>query len=65
MRQDAVMEQVFTLVNIILNRERETRKRRLQVRGYKVIPLDPQSGLLEFVADTTPLGTWLRMAHPK
>lgn len=57
------MEQVFELVNVILKRDRRTRKRQLGVRCYKVIPLAPQAGLLEFVRNTMPLGHWLTPAH--
>lgn len=57
------MEQVFDLVNILLSRDRETRRRDLSVRGYQVIPLASQAGILEFVKDTTPLASWLSGAH--
>ncbi|KAF7967952.1 hypothetical protein HWV62_32455 [Athelia sp. TMB] len=63
LRQDAVMEQVFGLVNIVLERDRDTRKRELHIRDYKVIPLSSQAGILEFVGNTFPLGDWLRPAH--
>ena len=36
LRQDAVMQQVFVLVNRLLKKEPETSKRRLCVRTYKV-----------------------------
>ncbi|RPD76341.1 hypothetical protein L226DRAFT_505666 [Lentinus tigrinus ALCF2SS1-7] len=65
LRQDAVMEQVFDLVNVVLRHDRETRKRKLSVRGYKVIPLAAQAGVLEFVANTTPLASWIKPAHPR
>lgn len=65
MRQDAVMEQVFDLVNKVLNSDRETKRRDLKVRRYKVIPLAAQAGLLEFVNNTTPLQEWLFGAHPR
>lgn len=65
MRQDAVMEQVFELVNSVLRRDRETRRRDLSVRDYKVIPLGTQAGLLEFVGNTLPLQAWLVPAHAK
>jgi serine-protein kinase ATM len=65
MRQDAVMEQVFDLVNVVLCRDRETRRRNLSIRGYKVVPLAPQAGVLEFVGNTLPLGNWLTRAHLK
>lgn len=57
------MEQVFDLVNGILRRDRETWRRQLRVRDYKVIPLASQAGLLEFVANTAPLKDWLYKAH--
>ncbi|KAI8996521.1 hypothetical protein BD414DRAFT_534221 [Trametes punicea] len=65
LRQDAVMEQVFDLVNVVLRRDRETKRRKLSVRGYKVIPLAAQAGVLEFVENTTRLADWLRLAHPR
>lgn len=57
------MEQVFDLVNVLLRRDRETRRRDLAVRAYQVIPLASQAGILEFVKDTTPLASWLTGAH--
>lgn len=65
LRQDAVMEQVFELVNSVLRRDRETRRRELSVRGYKVVPLSTQAGLLEFVGNTSPLREWLNRAHQR
>jgi ataxia telangiectasia mutated family protein len=65
LRQDAVMEQVFDLVNVVLRRDRETRRRNLTVRGYKVIPLSAQAGVLEFVGNTYPLNAWLSVSHPR
>lgn len=58
------MEQVFDLVNVVLCRDRETRRRNLGIRGYRVIPLAPQAGVLEFVGNTLPL-SWLVKAHQK
>jgi ataxia telangiectasia mutated family protein len=57
------MEQVFGLVNVVLQRDRETRKRTLSVRDYKVVPLASQAGVLEFVGSTMPLREWLHTAH--
>lgn len=65
LRQDAVMEQVFDLVNIILRNDRETTRRNLRIRGYKVIPLAAQAGVLEFVGNTLPLQAWLGGAHAR
>lgn len=59
------MEQVFDLVNRVLQRDRETRRRSLRVRDYKVIPLAAQAGVLEFVGNTAPLHFWLSTAHPR
>ncbi|EAU90455.2 atypical/PIKK/ATM protein kinase [Coprinopsis cinerea okayama7 len=64
MRQDAVMEQVFELVNRILVKDRETSRRSLRVRSYKVVPLGKQAGVLEFVSNTSPLRNWLEAGHP-
>ncbi|KAI0954122.1 hypothetical protein AcV7_007443 [Taiwanofungus camphoratus] len=63
LRQDAVMEQVFELVNIVLRRDRKTKKRNLSVKGYKVVPLASQAGVIEWVENTTPLSHWLPAAH--
>lgn len=63
MRQDAVMEQVFELVNMVLRRDRETKRRNLSVRGYTVVPLASQAGILEFVENTMPLQGWLFDGH--
>ena len=59
------MEQVFDLVNVVLKRDRETKKRQLSVRGYKIIPLAAQAGVLEFVQDTATLAEWLKSAHSR
>ena len=59
------MEQVFDLVNVVLCRDRETRRRNLSIRDYRVIPLAPQAGVLEFVGNTLPLGSWLGKAHQR
>lgn len=57
------MEQVFELVNILLRSDRETKRRDLKVRGYTVLPLAAQAGVIEFVENTTPLQAWLQAAH--
>ncbi|XP_057988495.1 serine/threonine-protein kinase ATM isoform X2 [Hevea brasiliensis] len=59
LRQDAVMEQFFGLVNTFLQNNRDTWKRRLGVRTYKVIPFTPSAGVLEWVNGTLPLGEYL------
>ncbi|XP_048590826.1 serine/threonine-protein kinase ATM isoform X1 [Brassica napus] len=59
LRQDAVMEQFFGLVNTFLHNNRDTWKRRLAVRTYKVVPFTPSAGVLEWVDGTIPLGDYL------
>ncbi|XP_029658408.2 serine-protein kinase ATM isoform X1 [Octopus sinensis] len=59
LRQDAVMQQVFGLVNELLNDDPDARKRQLKIRTYKVIPLSQRSGLLEWCEGTQPLGEYL------
>ncbi|KAA1069952.1 Serine/threonine-protein kinase tel1 [Puccinia graminis f. sp. tritici] len=64
-RQDAVMEQVFELVNSVLERDPECQKRRLNFKIYMVIPLSPDSGLIEFVKNTSSLLEVLKPVHAK
>ncbi|GAA5821356.1 hypothetical protein JCM3770_006348 [Rhodotorula araucariae] len=59
-RQDAVMEQAFELVNSLLARDDGGRRRKLKIRTYKVVPLQNSNGLIEFVANTAPLGNFLQ-----
>jgi ataxia telangiectasia mutated family protein len=57
------MEQVFSLCNVVLRNDKETRRRNLKVRDYKVLPLATQAGVLEFVGNTNTLQNWLEDAH--
>ncbi|KAJ1433988.1 hypothetical protein B484DRAFT_394296, partial [Ochromonadaceae sp. CCMP2298] len=59
MRQDAVMQQVFDNVNSQLGQDEETQKRQLRVHTYRIVPLTPQTGVLEWVQDTTAFGSIL------
>ncbi|EEB08562.1 ATM checkpoint kinase [Schizosaccharomyces japonicus yFS275] len=63
LRQDAVMEQVFGQINGLMKRHRATRIRNLQMRTYKVIPLAPKTGIIEWVSNTIPLAVYLEPAH--
>lgn len=36
LRQDAVMQQVFSMCSMLLQRNTDTRKRKLNIRRYKV-----------------------------
>lgn len=59
LRQDAVMQQVFNIMNDMLKRSKTTRKDRLNVRTYLVVPFSQRSGILEWCANTTPLAQYL------
>ncbi|GAB4845683.1 hypothetical protein Ancab_039086 [Ancistrocladus abbreviatus] len=59
LRQDAVMEQFFGLVNTFLQNHQDSWKRKLGVRTYKVVPFTPSAGVIEWVDGTLPLGEYL------
>lgn len=65
LRQDATMEQVFEKVNSILQRDRETRKRKLRIKTYKAVPLGPKAGVIEFVPNSKALIEVIRPYHQK
>uniref|UniRef100_M4B888 non-specific serine/threonine protein kinase n=1 Tax=Hyaloperonospora arabidopsidis (strain Emoy2) TaxID=559515 RepID=M4B888_HYAAE len=58
-RQDLVIEQVFETMNQFLLEEKETCKRKLRLRTYRVVPLSPIAGVLEWVENTIPWGSYL------
>ncbi|XP_076247506.1 serine/threonine-protein kinase tefu [Calliopsis andreniformis] len=55
LRQDAVMQQVFNVMNTLLKNCKETKRRKLKIRTYKVVPLTQRSGILEWCDNTTPI----------
>lgn len=59
LRQDAVMQQVFALVNRFLQKNVESKKRNLVIRTYKVVPLSKRSGVLQWCEGTQPFGEYL------
>lgn len=59
LRQDAVMQQVFNIMNDLLNSSQITKKNRLNVRTYIVVPLSQRSGILEWCVNTIPLNEYL------
>ena len=59
------MEQVFSLVNKVLHRDQKTRRRALQIRTYKVIPLIAETGVIEFVANAETMLETLTRVHTK
>ncbi|KAM4589980.1 serine-protein kinase ATM [Fundulus diaphanus] len=69
LRQDAVMQQVFSMCSMLLQRNTDTRKRKLNIRRYKVVPFSQRSGVLEWCSGTVPIGEFLvepsRGAHKR
>lgn len=65
LRQDAVMQQVFCMLNNLLKREPTAVERKLIIRTYKVVPLSTRSGLLEWCENTVPIGIYLTEARKK
>uniref|UniRef100_A0A665TGJ9 non-specific serine/threonine protein kinase n=1 Tax=Echeneis naucrates TaxID=173247 RepID=A0A665TGJ9_ECHNA len=59
LRQDAVMQQVFSMCSMLLQRNTDTRKRKLYIRRYKVVPFSQRSGVLEWCSGTVPIGEFL------
>ncbi|XP_023036036.1 serine/threonine-protein kinase ATM [Drosophila willistoni] len=59
LRQDAVMQQVFGIVNELLQQDSEFIERNLHVRTYKVTPLSMRSGILEWCSNSIPVGRYL------
>ena len=50
---------VFQHVNLIFQQHDATRIRCLTIRTYKIIPLSPQTGVIEWVNNTIPFGSYL------
>lgn len=65
LRQDAVMQQVFHFMNILLKSKKTASQRNLSIRTYKIVPLTQMSGILEFCDNTNTLGDYLVSAHEK
>lgn len=65
LRQDSIMEQVFDQVNIFLKKSDKSRSRNLSTRTYKVVPLGPSAGIIEFVKFTKPFMEIVQPLHSK
>lgn len=63
MRQDAVMQQVFNIMNLFLKNNPQAKAKNLNVQTYKVIPFSRRSGVLEWCESTLPLGSILDKYH--
>lgn len=59
------MQQIFRLVNGLLDEDVQAARRNLRVRTYIVRPLGELWGLLQFVSDTEPLSKPLHSLHEK
>lgn len=64
LRGDAVMEQMFTILNELLRRNPAAARRNLLVRTYRVVPLSPFSGIMQFVDNTSQFKELLVTDHP-
>ncbi|KAJ3272971.1 hypothetical protein HDV01_004877 [Terramyces sp. JEL0728] len=62
--RDSVLSSVFNVVNMLLSKQIESRKRKLYIRTYKIVPLAAQAGVLEWVDGTVPIGNLLMQNHP-
>ena len=65
LRGDALMQQAFGVLNLLLGRDAATRQRALRMRTYRVVPLSPTAGVLQWVDDTMPLALFLVPAHER
>jgi serine-protein kinase ATM len=57
------MQQIFQQMDGVMQRNRETRRRGMRIRTYKVVPLKPKTGVIEWVLDTIPLLKYLECKH--
>jgi len=59
MRQDAIIEGLFTVLNSLLAQDSSASARNLRMSTYRVIPLSPTSGVLEWIENIIPIGHWI------
>ncbi|KAF6252289.1 hypothetical protein COO60DRAFT_542235 [Scenedesmus sp. NREL 46B-D3] len=59
LRQDAVMQQFFGLINDLLSSSPESQQRQLSLRTYRVVPCSPKVGVVQWVERTQPVGDYL------
>jgi ataxia telangiectasia mutated family protein len=64
-RQDTIMEQLFKLANDLLDKDAETRRRKLHMRTYNVVTLAEETGIIQFVGQTMSLAEYLIGAHAR
>ncbi|KAG7524628.1 DNA-dependent protein kinase catalytic subunit [Solea senegalensis] len=59
LRQDQRIEQLFSVMNILLSHDAACTRRGLQLRTYQVIPINTRIGLIEWMENTTTLKEFL------
>lgn len=59
------MEQLFKLVNDLLTQDPETRRRKLHIKTYNVLPLADKVGIIQFVKNTMALADYLIKSHER
>jgi ataxia telangiectasia mutated family protein len=59
------MQQLFRLANNLLQKDVETRRRKLHMRTYNVVTLAEETGLIQYVGQTVSLADYLLGAHAK
>ncbi|XP_028288750.1 DNA-dependent protein kinase catalytic subunit isoform X2 [Parambassis ranga] len=59
LRQDQRIEQLFAVMNILLNHDTSCTQRGLQLRTYQVIPINTRIGLIEWMENTSTLKDFL------
>ncbi|XP_067638113.1 serine/threonine-protein kinase ATM isoform X4 [Eurosta solidaginis] len=65
LRQDAVMQHYFALMNTLLCCDPKTSERKIRIRTYNVVPLSMRSGILEWCENTVPIGVYLGSGSDK
>eukprot|EP00929_Paragymnodinium_shiwhaense_P067440 TRINITY_DN33949_c0_g1_i1.p1 TRINITY_DN33949_c0_g1~~TRINITY_DN33949_c0_g1_i1.p1 ORF type:complete len:648 (+),score=188.25 TRINITY_DN33949_c0_g1_i1:496-2439(+) len=60
LRQDAVMQQLFRLINDVLTENALSRQADLSLRTFQVVPLTPVAGVMEKVTNANTLGAVLQ-----
>ncbi|XP_011310406.1 serine-protein kinase ATM [Fopius arisanus] len=58
-KNDSIMQQVFTVMNSLFQSSKETKRRKLRIRTYKVVSLSQQSGILQWCDNTIPMSSVL------
>ncbi|TMW55922.1 hypothetical protein Poli38472_008570 [Pythium oligandrum] len=63
LRKDARMMEFNTMINKLLQKDREGRKRKLRLRTYAVVCLNEESGLMEWVPNTRAMRQLIGQIH--